>query len=174
MQKFQAIGIRFVAAYLTLRTGAFRKAQRNWRKGHLQRLFSAFPGGWPGVGLLLLRAAVGLVALIEGAFYLTQNTGSAPGTWLGGLLGLAAGGALLAGFLTPAAGVIVGLGALGVGFSVLPEPTPNLFDARLSAILAAIMAAAIVFLGPGAFSLDARLFGRREIIIPQAPRRPES
>jgi hypothetical protein len=70
--------------------------------------------------------------------------------------------------------VIVGLGALSVGFSVLPEPTPSLFDARLSAILAAIMAAAIVFLGPGAFSLDARLFGRREIIIPQAPRRPES
>jgi hypothetical protein len=29
-------------------------------------------------------------------------------------------------------------------------------------------------LGPGAFSLDARLFGRREIIIPPAPRRPES
>lgn len=124
--------------------------------------------------MLLLRAAVGLVALIEGAFYLAQNSGSTPGNWLTGLLALAAGAALLAGFVTPAAGVIVGLGALGVGFSVLPEPTPNLFDARLSAILAAIMAAAIVFLGPGAFSLDARLFGRREIIIPQAPRRPES
>ena len=33
-------------------------------------------------------------------------------------------------------------------------------------IFAGIMAAAIVFLGPGAFSVDARLFGRREIIIP--------
>jgi hypothetical protein len=30
------------------------------------------------------------------------------------------------------------------------------------------MAAATALLGPGAYSLDARLFGRREIIIPQA------
>ena len=87
---------------------------------------------------------------------------------------MAAGASLLVGLLTPVAGVIVGLGALTIGFSILPAPTPNLFDARLSAILAAIMTVAIVFLGPGAFSLDALLFGRREIIIPQAPRRPES
>jgi uncharacterized membrane protein YphA (DoxX/SURF4 family) len=98
---------------------------------------------------------------------------SAPGIWVGGLVGLLAGASLLVGLLTPAAGVIVGLGALGIGFSVFPAPTPNLFDARLSAIFAAIMTAAIVFLGPGAFSLDALLFGRREIIIPQGPRRPE-
>jgi len=30
-----------------------------------------------------------------------------------------------------------------------------------------ILAAAIALLGPGAFSLDARLFGRREIVIPK-------
>lgn len=97
-----------------------------------------------------------------------------PGGWLGGLLGLAAGASLLAGFLTPVAGAIVGFGALGVAFSVLSAPAPNLFDSRLSAILAGIIGAAIVFLGPGAFSLDARMFGRREIIIPPSPRRPES
>jgi uncharacterized membrane protein YphA (DoxX/SURF4 family) len=122
----------------------------------------------------LLRGAIGLVAIIEGGFYLTGSTMTAPGQWFGGLLGLLAGGALLIGFLTPVAGVVVGLGALGIGFSFLAAPTPNLFDARLTAIFAGIMTAAIVFLGPGAFSLDARLFGRREIIIPQAPRRPES
>jgi hypothetical protein len=33
------------------------------------------------------------------------------------------------------------------------------------------MSLALVLLGPGAFSLDARLFGRREIIIPVG-RRP--
>jgi uncharacterized membrane protein YphA (DoxX/SURF4 family) len=80
---------------------------------------------------------------------------------------------LVAGLFTPIAGVIAGLGALGIGFSLMPAPTPNLFDARLSAIFAAIMTAAIVFLGPGAYSLDALLFGRREIIIPHNPRKPE-
>jgi uncharacterized membrane protein YphA (DoxX/SURF4 family) len=92
--------------------------------------------------------------------------------WLGGLIGLVAGGSLLAGLVTPLGGILVGLGALGIGFSLLPASTPNLFDARLSAIFAAIMSAAIVFLGPGAYSLDALLFGRREIIIPHSPKRP--
>jgi uncharacterized membrane protein YphA (DoxX/SURF4 family) len=122
---------------------------------------------------MLLRGAIGLVAIIEGGYYLTESNVSTPGLWLGGLLGLVAGGALLIGFLTPVAGVVVGLGAMGIGFSVLAAPTPNLFDARLTAIFAVIMTAAIVFLGPGAFSLDARLFGRREIIIPKRPRQPE-
>jgi hypothetical protein len=93
---------------------------------------------------------------------------------LGGLLGLAAGGSLVAGLLTPVGGVLVGLGALGIGFSVVPTATPNLLDSKLSVLFTGIMTAAILFLGPGAFSLDALLFGRREIIIPPPPRRPES
>jgi uncharacterized membrane protein YphA (DoxX/SURF4 family) len=123
---------------------------------------------------MLLRGAVGLVALIEGAFYITGGSAVAPVLWCAGVLGLVAGGALLIGVLTPLSGVVVGLGALGIGFSIVPAPTPNLFDARLSAIFAGIMTVAIVFLGPGAFSLDAHLFGRREIIIPQAVRPPRA
>jgi uncharacterized membrane protein YphA (DoxX/SURF4 family) len=90
--------------------------------------------------------------------------------WLGGLAALAAGAALLIGVFTPIVGILVSLGVLGIGFSILPAPVPNLFDAKLSMGLTAIMAAAIAFLGPGAFSLDARLFGRREIIIPPRSR----
>jgi len=37
----------------------------------------------------------------------------------------------------------------------------------LAAFNLAAISAALVLLGPGAFSLDARLFGRREIIIPK-------
>jgi hypothetical protein len=36
-----------------------------------------------------------------------------------------------------------------------------------------ITAAALALLGPGAFSLDGRLFGRREIVIPPSSRPPE-
>ena len=121
-----------------------------------------------------MRAAIGIVALVQSGFYLSQATMSSPAIWLVGLTGLASGGMLLAGLVTPIAGVVAGLGFLGIGFSVFPATSPNLFEARLSAIFAVIMTTAIVFLGPGAFSLDAVLFGRREIIIPQGPRRPES
>jgi uncharacterized membrane protein YphA (DoxX/SURF4 family) len=123
--------------------------------------------------MLLLRASVGLIAAVQGAFYLLDTAGSSPGAWFSGLFWLAAGVALFIGLLTPLVGVVVGLGALGVGFSILPATPSNLFDARLSVILTGIITAAIVFLGPGAFSLDARLFGRREIIIPHGPRRPK-
>jgi uncharacterized membrane protein YphA (DoxX/SURF4 family) len=156
----------------SLHTGAFFELQGKRGGVHLQRLFSAFPGGWPGVGLFLLRAAIGLVAVIQGVFYLSTDARSTLGVWLG-LLGLAVGTALLAGFLTPVAGVVVALEALGAALSVLPVPAPNLLDAKLSLIFAAIITVAIVFLGPGAFSMDARLFGRREIIIPPSTRRPE-
>jgi hypothetical protein len=44
-----------------------------------------------------------------------------------------------------------------------------LFDAKLPIILAASMLVAIMLLGPGAFSIDARMYGRREIIIPLSP-----
>jgi len=48
----------------------------------------------------------------------------------------------------------------------------NKHISTLAAFSLAAMSAALVLLGPGAFSLDARLFGRREIIIPEGPRSP--
>ena len=78
---------------------------------------------------------------------------------------------LSVGFLTPIVGALVGLGALGIRLSVLPASAPNLFDTKLPAIQAATMLIAVVLLGPGAFSIDSRIFGRREIIIPPPPHR---
>jgi hypothetical protein len=36
----------------------------------MQRLFSTFPAGSPGFGLLLLRAAVGTTAIMQGFLYI--------------------------------------------------------------------------------------------------------
>lgn len=90
------------------------------------------------------------------------------GTWTIGLFAVASGALLLIGFLTPVASTITGAGGLGFALSWLPAARPNLFEARLSIIFVVIMATGIILLGPGAFSLDARLFGRREIVIPRS------
>ena len=120
--------------------------------------------------MLLLRGAIGIVALLQAGYCLANSDSSTPGLWLCALIGLAAGAALLLGAFTPIAGILVGLGVIAIGFSTLAAPMPNLFDEKLPAVLAAVIAAAIVFLGPGAYSVDARLFGRREIIIPPRSR----
>jgi len=106
---------------------------------------------------------IALSALVQGGLYL-REAGGGPVTWLAGLAALAGGALLLVGFLTPVAGATLGLEAIGVGLSLFPPST--LFDSRPAIVYAVTILVAIVLLGPGAFSLDARVFGRREIIIP--------
>jgi uncharacterized membrane protein YphA (DoxX/SURF4 family) len=103
--------------------------------------------------------------------YLTGTANSTFGTSVTGLLAIASAVSLLLGFLTPAGSAIVALGCAGLLFSWFPSPVPNLIEVRLCAILVITVATAIVLLGPGALSIDARLFGRREIIIPRPTHR---
>jgi uncharacterized membrane protein YphA (DoxX/SURF4 family) len=69
---------------------------------------------------------------------------------------LIGGTCLFIGFLTPIVAVVVGLGALAFGI---------LFEASYMVVAIVILTAAIALLGPGGFSVDARLFGHREILI---------
>lgn len=140
----------------------------------MQRLFfSTFPGGKPGIGLLLLRAGVGAAAITQGGVYLADHSNPSLWTWAIGLLAIAGGVSLLIGFLTKAACVLAALAIIAIALPWLPAPTLSLFSGKLSLIFVGIMMAAIILLGPGAFSLDARLFGRREIIIPHSNRSPK-
>jgi uncharacterized membrane protein YphA (DoxX/SURF4 family) len=83
-----------------------------------------------------------------------------------GFLAIIAGLFLLAGFLTPIAGAAVTIGYLATGVARHGD--------ALLALHLAVISLALVLLGPGAISLDARLFGRREIIISQSRRSPRA
>jgi hypothetical protein len=80
---------------------------------------------------------------------------------------------LLAGYLTPLAGSLAALTSIGRMSSWFALAGGSLFDSRTAIVLEITIAIALVFLGPGAFSFDARLYGRREIIIPRSPLPPD-
>jgi len=136
----------------------------------LQRLFSTFPAGRPGIGLLILRLVVGLTLISQSAVYFNnwhslklETSVPLALTFFGGL-------GVLLGTLTPLASVLVILSGMGYALSWIQAPTPDIMESKLVLANLIAMAIAILFLGPGAFSLDARLFGRREIFIPNTQR----
>jgi len=135
--------------------------------------FSTFPGGMPGIGLLLLRATIGVTGIVQSCYYLAAAGSFTLESWIVGLLGIAGSTLLALGLLTQAAGAAVGAGYAAVALT-WGGTSSVLFIDRLAALFGLVTAVAIVLLGPGAFSLDARLFGRREIFIPRQIDRPSS
>jgi hypothetical protein len=134
----------------------------------VQRLFTTFPSGAPGFGLLLLRLAVAAV-LAEHAGACLFDPGASSGASIVGILAAAAAMLLALGFLTPLSGVAAVVIAAGLALGVLPLPSRNAFGAGATTFAVTLAAAALAFLGPGGFSVDAALFGRREITIPSSP-----
>src|SRR5271154_2824454 len=77
----------------------------------LQRLFSTFPNGWPGFGLLLLRLGVG-IALIYLRISRLFGTPGVPITIVPDFIEAAGGMFLLAGLWTPIVGALIALDEL--------------------------------------------------------------
>jgi uncharacterized membrane protein YphA (DoxX/SURF4 family) len=121
----------------------------------VQRLFSMFPNGWPGKGLLLLRLVSGFLLIHDGV---TELLG---GPQLDGIirqsLATGAGVLLLVGLWTPMAGVLV---VIVEGLTALSRA-----DSLRNCVVLATLGAALAMLGPGVRSIDARLFGRKRIDI---------
>jgi uncharacterized membrane protein YphA (DoxX/SURF4 family) len=108
--------------------------------------------------------------VVQGGIYLTDGSNITLTISIAGLLSVMMGASLLIGFLTPVVSFLTGLGGITIALSWFPATSQNLFDTSLSIIFVIAMNASIFLLGPGAFSIDARLFGRREIIIPPTNR----
>jgi uncharacterized membrane protein YphA (DoxX/SURF4 family) len=139
------------------------------KERRLQRLFSTFPHGSPGVGLLLLRAGAAAVLIVQGDACLAFRPAGTWGTWVAGATEILAGALLVLGLTTPLAGVVGAIGTAGAALSWFPWPMPLPAGTGIGSVLRVLVMVAIALLGPGAISADAVLFGRREIAIPRLP-----
>jgi hypothetical protein len=127
----------------------------------VQRPFSSFPNGGPGAGLLLLRIVV--AASVIGYVVPRALEMRVHGLDIAGAtLSLAGAVTILVGLFTPASAAIL---AAAIAWGLLPIHGAGPAVSTAPAALALTDALVLGLLGPGAFSIDARLHGRREIII---------
>jgi len=138
----------------------------------LQRFFSTFPGGWPALGLLLLRLAVSTNSFIEGIALLNVQGASGFPILPAGVALVLASISLALGFLTPVFSALAALSFVASEVTLHHLPIVHPFGDFVATGDFITIAIALTCLGPGAVSLDARLFGRREIIIPDTLRPP--
>ena len=119
----------------------------------MQRLFSTFANGWPGAGLLLLRALVCVALLHDEIPQIIERP--AFGVIVPQMIAVLAGTFLLVGLWTPVVGTLIAMVEVWIIFVVAGDLSVPLMLATIGAALAMI--------GPGAWSIDARLFGRKHI-----------
>ena len=124
----------------------------------LQRLFSTFADGWPGLGLLLQRLLTGTILLYCGITHLGKASQFVPIT--PHTIAAGAGILLLVGLWTPVGGALVTIVELWIVSLRVGDP--------LVPLMLAILGATLAMIGPGAWSIDARLFGRKHMAPPRS------
>jgi len=120
-----------------------------------------FPTGSVGIALGVLRSVVAVTVLVNSVRCWPTGFGLSVGA-IAALAGLF----LFLGLFTPycaAASCFMELALLVIGHS----------SNRFQLVMSALTAAATAVLGPGAYSVDARLFGRRLIKIPPGRSSPK-
>jgi putative oxidoreductase len=122
----------------------------------LRRLFSTFAFGGPGLGLLLMRLVAGIALIVHGVEIFRTGQPAEPAVL--GLLAIGDGALIVVGLWTPIAGSMVLILALCSTIAKNPNPC--------SVIYLITFGIALVFLGPGRWSIDAHLFGWKRIDSP--------
>jgi hypothetical protein len=122
----------------------------------VQRLFSTFAEGWPGAGLLLQRVLTTAVLLYFGVTRLLV-TGRFELS-LPYLIAAVAGVFLLLGLWTPVTGITIAVVEVWIFLA---------WSSSLTAIMLAGLAGTIAMIGPGMWSIDAKLYGRKHLQDPR-------
>ena len=121
----------------------------------MRRLFSTFAHGLPGIGLLLMRLVVGIFLVANGIQKF--QAGQPMELAILNVLDVGDGGLLIAGLWTPVAGSFVVILAIWGALAQHASLCPIVFSATIGLALALV--------GPGAWSMDAWLFGWKRIDI---------
>ena len=121
----------------------------------MQRLYSTFAGGWPGVGLLIQRVVGAIVLVRFCVIHLTDSPFST--SMIPHIIGGCAATLFLVGLWTPLVGTLIAVVELWIAATHFGDPW--------IAIMLATFGGTVAMLGPGAFSVDARLFGRRHLDV---------
>ena len=127
----------------------------------MQRLFSTFADGWPGMGLLLLRILTSVALIYFGVVGILEAPSLT--TVVLQVIGIGTGLLLLAGLWTPVAGSLAAIVKVWIASSRFLSHSGDPWIA----VMQAVLGAALAMVGPGAWSIDARLFGRKHIVIPE-------
>lgn len=112
-----------------------------------------------------MRVACGAVLVAEGTAYFANSREPGFLVLTVAAASICVGVLLIVGLLTRFAALVAAVISVGNIFAWLPVSHAGSHEHRMTAALSAVIAIALVCLGPGIVSLDARLFGRREIII---------
>ena len=105
---------------------------------------------------------VGAASALQGWLHLANREASLTETLIG-LIFMLGGLSVLAGLLTPVGGTTIVLAAM---LAWAQTPRNDTWDAPIPLVFLAGIALAVILVGPGWFSFDRTIFGRREIMIP--------
>ena len=125
----------------------------------MQRLFSTFAEGWPGAGLLAQRVLTSVFLLWAAVTHVVEPNRIGLNPSVPYVIASVAGVFLLVGLWTPIAGTVIAIVEMWIfwewsGPSLMP-------------IVLAVLGGTVAMIGPGMWSMDAKLYGRKHLQDPR-------